>query len=248
MTRSLIGALGFGLAALLAAAPLRAQAVNGSVADSATLRPLEGVTAELLDPVGRVVAAVAADDSGRFVVTAPDSGTFHLQVRRIGYRTALSGGIALDRDALVTVEVHLPALAVTLAPVKVETSRNEFLTGRGYYQRKESERGAFLDPDVVEKKATKAKLATDILIGIPGVSIYQNAPKLRGCRTLLPNGDTPGGARIYIDGVEGGTEMMWSLQPNDILAVEVYIGPSQIPLQYGGTNTPCGIILIWIKH
>lgn len=232
---------------------LGAQTVRGTVVDSATTRPLTAVTAELVDSVDSVIGRAVGDDSGRFSVTAPDSGNYRLQLRRIGYRTALSGELTLGKGAEMTVSVRLPPIPVKLAPLRVEATRNEFLVNRGYYQRKESERGTFLDPAAVEKKAVKAKIATDILIGVPGVSIAANKPYLRTCRALNPTG---GAAKnpfmrfpaIFIDGVEGGHEMMWSLQPNDILAVEIYMGPSQIPLQYGGTNELCGVILIWTRH
>ena len=249
----------FIVSAVLVPTALASQTVRGTVLDSATARPLSGVTAELLDSVDNVVSQATGNDSGSFVVAAKVPGEYRLQLRRIGYRTALSGELALGQGGEMTVSVRLPARPVELAPVNVEATRNEFLAGRGYYQRKESERGTFLDPALVEKKAVKAKVSTDILIGIPGVSVTQNVPRLRGCGPDIPSDRTggprkaaplrqPKGAIIYIDGVEAGTDMMWSLQPNDILAVEVYVGPAQIPLQYGGTSTPCGVLLIWTKH
>jgi len=142
---------------------------------------------------------------------------------------------------------------VQLAPVSVEAARSVYLQDHGFYRRKESERGTFLDPAQVEKAASKAKVATDIFLRIPGVRIQEGIPQLRTCRTVTQGSsegsmDITGYPHIYIDGVKSGREVAYYLQPNEILAVEVYMGPSQIPLQYGGTSTPCGIILIWTKH
>ncbi|MSR05962.1 MAG: hypothetical protein EXR93_02660 [Gemmatimonadetes bacterium] len=142
------------------------------------------------------------------------------------------------------------AVPTPLDPINVEATRDEYLIRRGFYMRRTSEQGTFLDPAAVEKKAVKAKLATGILLGIPGLRIYRNAPQVRNCQTTPESGDLSSrfAPRIYIDGVESKSDMMWFLQPNDVLAVELYMGPAQIPLQYGGTNTPCGVLLIWTKH
>jgi len=195
-----------------------------------------------------VVARASTDDAGTFVLQAPAAGAYRLRVQRIGYR-AYQSSIALTSRVEVNLGVRLAAVAVELAPVTVEAAQNGYLLNRGFYQRKVSERGTFLDPVAVEKRASNARLATDIFIGLPGVEIREGGLKLRTCRTVgSAGGASAGGPRIYIDGVESGSDIMWSLQPNDILAVEVYMGAAQIPLTYGGTNTPCGVILIWAKH
>ncbi len=229
--------------------PAGAQTIRGTVLDSATSQPLPQSTIELLADT-QVVARATTDRKGNFTLRRAAPGTYRIRATLIGYRPRVFPTVSVEGSGETKVELRLAAVPVELSGIEVEAAaaQKTFLTNHGFYRRKESERGTFLDPAIVERKATKAKLATDILIGIPGVSIYKNAPQLRGCRTLQENGDIPGAGRIFIDGVEGGADMMWSLQPNDILAIEVYIGPSQIPLQYGGTNSTCGVLLIWTKH
>lgn len=239
----------FAAVLVLFASPLCAQTIRGNVFDSSTSRPLASVTIELVHPGGQVIMRETTGRDGRFSLRAREAGAYRVRAQVIGYRPLESSAVILAPRRDTTLELRMAAVPVQLDPVTVEAARSDFLVNRGYYSRKETERGTFLDPAVVEKKASKAKLATDILLGIPGVSIVQNVPRLRTCRSVGSSNDThPFAPRIYIDGVESGSDIIWSLQPNDILAVELYMGPAQIPLQYGGTNTPCGIILIWTKH
>ena len=231
---------------------LTAQTVRGTLVDSASSQPLASASIELTGADSQLVARASSDGAGKFLLEAPAPGGYRVRVQRIGYRVYESA-MVLNSRGETNLTIPLAAVAVELPPVTVEAVQDGYLLNRGFYMRKTSERGTFLDPAAVEKLATKAKLATDILVRIPGVRIYQGAPQLRTCRTVTQTSsegamDITGYPHIYIDGVMGGTEIMWSLQPNDILAVEVYMGPSQVPLVYGGTSTPCGVILIWTKH
>jgi hypothetical protein len=33
-----------------------------------------------------------------------------------------------------------------------------------------------------------------------------------------------------------------------ISAIEVYRGPAELPVQYGGAESACGVLLIWTGH
>jgi len=54
---------------------------------------------------------------------------------------------------------------------------------------------------------------------------------------------------VYVDGVQVNTEfgIELSIDMNDVAAIEVYTRGSQIPLEYGGTEGGCGVILVWSK-
>jgi hypothetical protein len=38
-----------------------------------------------------------------------------------------------------------------------------------------------------------------------------------------------------------------SLHWQDIEAIEIYAGPAQVPPQYGGAHSACGVILFWTR-
>lgn len=237
---------------LAAAQPAAAQTIRGTVADSASSTPLGSVTVELLRLDSQLVERGQTDSAGTFTVRAPDPGRYFLRVQMIGYRPYQTA-IALTSRGETNLAIRLGAVPVALPAVTVEASRDAYLLRRGFYMRKESERGNFLDPGQVEKVLPKAKVATDLLLKIPGVRIQQGVPQLRTCRTVTSGSsqdamDITGFPHVYVDGVKSGREIAYFMQPQEILAVEVYMGPSQIPLQYGGTSTPCGVILIWTKQ
>jgi hypothetical protein len=35
--------------------------------------------------------------------------------------------------------------------------------------------------------------------------------------------------------------------PRDVAGVEVYAGPSTVPLQFSGADRRCGMVLVWTK-
>jgi hypothetical protein len=37
------------------------------------------------------------------------------------------------------------------------------------------------------------------------------------------------------------------LQPEELLAIEAYLGAARVPAQYGGANSACGVILLWTR-
>lgn len=46
---------------------------------------------------------------------------------------------------------------------------------------------------------------------------------------------------------------LWALaglgvQPEDVHAIEVYRTPSEIPAQFGGAESACGVILVWTQR
>ena len=38
------------------------------------------------------------------------------------------------------------------------------------------------------------------------------------------------------------------VRPEDVLAIEGYRGPSEIPEQYNGPQSGCGVLLVWTKR
>ncbi len=56
---------------------------------------------------------------------------------------------------------------------------------------------------------------------------------------LVINNDPIGGNNIALSGV---------VRPEEVYAIEVYRTPSQIPIEYGGAESACGVLLIWTIH
>ena len=253
--------------------PASAQVVRGMVRDSAKADPIDAVTVELLGEDEQVVVRSASNLAGEFMVRAPAAGTYRLRLRRVGYATVVVDSILLAAESDTVLSLRLAPSAVTLPPVAVEEAADSRLSRAGFYQRKRGGSGQFLDPPTVDKLASKARVVGDIFDHIPGVRMGLakdggvRVPQLRSCRNIssrltprtgssdqqrYPDDPTTDGLslmpRIYLDGMSVEKGIFASLLPTDILAVEIYMGPSQIPLQYGGTDAPCGVILIWTRQ
>ncbi|MSR05964.1 MAG: hypothetical protein EXR93_02670 [Gemmatimonadetes bacterium] len=243
------------LLAAIAASPLTAQTVRGSVSDSRTGQPLASVSVELVVADTQVAVRALTDSAGKFLLTTPGPGTYVLRAQRLGYRSFESPMVLNFRG-----EMNLPIAlaAVGLAPVAVTaTTPDPYLKGHGFYDRMADGGGRFLDPAAVQRLAPRSRLVVDLLAHVPGVqsAVTEESggvpfPLLRSCArgrsgTQAQRSQLP---RIYVDGVPVGQDALVSLLPTDVLAAEVFIGPARVPLEYGGMETPCGVIVIWTKH
>ncbi len=227
-----------------------AQTVRGTVVDSSSSQPIANATIEVRLPNDQVAARESADKAGQFRIRLRAEGAYRVRVQRIGYRMFESAALVLTSKTDTTLEVRLAAVPVELESVSVTAAEtNSYLKTSGFYLRKEGGAGRFLDPETVGQLVPKARLATDLIVHIPGVRITRvrgiPVPQLRNCRTL---NNPESGLLVYVDGNLVGSEAFALLMPGDVLAIEVYMGVAEVPLQYGGTNAPCGVILVWTKR
>jgi hypothetical protein len=104
--------------ALLAAAPVHAQTIRGTVQDAAK-RPVAGVVVSLLDSASAIVGRALSDERGEFRVVAARAGTIRLRAQRIGFQATLTDPFALGAGATVTPTITLEGAQVQLATVRV---------------------------------------------------------------------------------------------------------------------------------
>jgi hypothetical protein len=57
--------------------------------------------------------------------------------------------------------------------------------------------------------------------------------------------------RLFLDGVrvayDAQSDINSVVNPDQVEAIEVFRGPSEIPAQYNDNNSQCGVILIWTR-
>lgn len=222
--------------------PLAGQTVRGSVRDSLTSQRLVSASIELLGAEGRIVARHSSDDQGAFLVRAGGAGAYRIRVQRVGFRPFESSDLHLASSSDTILAVLLVPLAVSLPALEVAADRDPVLDDRGFYERKQSEVGRFVEPERIRDMAGQAGSAADLLGRIPGVSLGQDrngmtVPQLRGCRLPL----------VFVDGARAGREVPGLLRPSDVLGIEIY-SSGGIPSQFGGSSSQCGVILIWTKR
>lgn len=240
------------LAAALAvsvATPLAAQTVRGRVIDASTG---EGVPQA-------VVAAVTAEGNRRAGRTRTDAtgafsmpmraGRFRLQVDRTGYLQTLTEAMPVAAAETIAVELSVSAAPLTIAPLRVtarvEPPRRRSLELNGFYQRERLGIGRFVRREELEQhKDFSLALA---LSRVPGTIIqyvrtkqYIYFPR-SNCRPW-----------VYLDGVrmtiDRHLDINAVVSPTQIEAMEVYIGPAEVPPEWAAGRGACGVVLIWTKH
>jgi hypothetical protein len=222
---------------------------------------LKGIVTDF--QTGEAVAEVPVMVNGTIVaVTAPD-GTFEnprvqmppganlIEFRRMGYAPLRNELLVEEGASEAALSVTLQRLAVPIEDVVVEGEYEELARGklRGFYERRGSQRGHFLAPEDIEK--IDAVRTTDILKAAPGVIV---TPGQYGGFVTLARNDTRCGTQqpaFYLDGAPlrlfNNQSLDGVINRGDIVAVEVYSGVSQIPLQYKPPNPTCGVILLWTR-
>lgn len=126
-----LAAAGLATLALLlagAAAPVAAQAVEGSLVSAQDGRPLRGVTVTLVDMSGQVVDAVESGPGGAFRVRAQEPGSYMLLVEQEGFATQLSDPMELVEGGTERMDLTVQAQEVgAVRDMALDTLQGEAL-------------------------------------------------------------------------------------------------------------------------
>lgn len=254
---------GFSAGIALAAAAARAVpllgaqgsgVVTGRVTDAGSAL---AVNAAVVRTAGSVRLALT-DANGEFRLADLPAGPVSIFVRAIGYRPIVVDVILERGDSLRLAEdlLVLQPLPIVLSGIDApsDSAQRLALTRTGFYERRGRGFGVFADQTEIGRWNPHA--LSDILRHLNGVLIKANPNygrtrpqidlrpyliELRGCGKIL----------FYLNGVSLGSssdpqfDLDLLAMPQDVTAIEVYRGPSEIPLQFNATNSLCGVVLIW---
>lgn len=219
------------------------------------------------DSLGRARVAGVRAGTHRVTVTHPALGTRSASVTLPADAGSLALRPAAGADALAATVQR----AVRVAGVTGTAQRNRALETLGFYQRMESQPGQFATEEEIQVR--RAGRITDVLRRMKGIRIIRFSPamtKMTGNRagdemeehhrvasSRGSNGISRGGPcwfDVYVDGVQvQNAEMLDSgmnleqLPVTNVIGIEVY-HPSEIPSEYRGSSSACGVILIWTKR
>lgn len=232
------------LGLILLTTPLVAQGtLQGTVAEDGSRRPMGGVEV-ILEGTNH---QTTTDSLGRYRLTALPTGRRVVMFRTIGFRPVrmsvlLARGDTTRMDALMVAEgVELDSIVVTERPS---------LGGpglAGFAERQRLGLGRFFDS--TELRRMESLSASDLLGRHAGV-IVQRSPT--GHIAISPRRNCA--MEIRLDGsVIGGGG--FSTPPDlrlfgvsGLVAVEVYRSPAEVPMEYGGRNAACGVVLLWTRR
>ena len=181
-------------------------------------------------------------------------GTNFVATRRLGY-APWGQEIWLDEGSgSLELSVQLLPQAVSVDPVEVTAEAVEqVLTDVGFYARQRVNAGYFMEREQIERKLGSAMYVTELLTGVTGIEVIDATPGqigssiiFRGIGSIVRSCGPP---RTMVDGVSVEFEVLEMLvRPEEVYAIEAYRRPSEIPTEYRGANSACGVLLIWTKR
>ena len=253
--RSLLGALAFVAAALVAPVAHAQQAttgtVSGRVTDASTGQP---VGAAQIQVVGTTLGAQTNQD-GIYSIRAVPSGAITLRVLRLGY-SEVRQPTTVTASQVTTVNLQLKSVPATLNPV-VTTATGD--------QRRVEVGNSIAQVNAAEVTATRgvSNMADLLTARAPGVLVTPGTQtgagvrvRIRGTSSVsLSNNPIYVIDGIRIDGSNGSSTLsvggttpsrVGDLNPEEIESIEVVRGPSASTLY--GTDAANGVIVIKTKR
>jgi hypothetical protein len=222
-------------------APTGYAPVSGRIIDHASGAPVNAATIDL----GFESLTSSTGEDGAFEFEKVPPGFYAVNVQHLGYGN-VADSIAIDYGSRTTITVRLSPAAIEMDALEVVV-RSQRLELRGFYDRKERGSGTFLTRQDVENM--HAIRGSDILRRVAGVQLVRRG-NFAG-PIALGRGNCP--FRYVIDGARlAALYSMDDMPPQWIEGIEIYKGPSQVPIEFNNfstdSNGACGVIVIWTRN
>ena len=216
--------------------------------------PVQGATLQIQRPNG-AARTVTTDQHGRTSLDDIAPGEITVNARKLGYQP---GSVRLDVEAgrnavpLILSQVATPMLDT----VRVVGSAPTLARHLDFETRRMNHTATF-SMNAAEIEQRNSVSTWQLLMTAPGMRIVDQDTLVVGAstRSYFTNfSGKPCYLRVAVDGVviqpKPGTEYVDLRDlpaPSEIHGIEVFAGPSSIPLQYAGYGKWCGLIAIWTK-
>jgi hypothetical protein len=244
--------------------------IAGRVVHKASKAGIPGAEVLLAPRTQRVIS----DFAGHFRFDGVPAGIVALLVRRIGFAPeSASFEVAAREDVDILVEME--EMPQTLDTVNVAARAAPIARGKlaAFDERKRFGIGRFIDSTVLLDQQNR-QLGELIVSRSPGSRLVRSrlgaaawvATSRRSGQTLTPRSTVDDSDRnrgadpracypdVYLDGAvvySFGKQMplfdINSVPTSNVAAIEFYVGPAQVPLQFNKTGAACGVLVIWTK-
>lgn len=240
----------------------------GTVVGAEDRAPIAGAMVLIRKEDGTPVYSEVTDEQGKFRLVHPDQATrdYTLSVEHVAYAD-VSHEISFAPGEQLDLEVRLSETAIELEPIIVTERRRGLLVDVGFYDRLERGSGLYIEREEIERR-TPSHL-TDLMQGRAGLRVVgmgalkydirlTATDRIRGdCQpsiwldgSLVRDGGAPRTSRSAMTGttVLAQPQLSEIISPEQVEALEVYTGPAGLPLQFGGSNAMCGVVVIWSRR
>ena len=225
---------------------LGGQTIRGKVTQANTNEPVPVATITLLTGESTPTAVtVKTDETGGFVVVAPEPGVYRVLAVTPGFRPGLTPAVELAAGDEINLAWTLAPDTVRLRPVVV-TASNRRPAGPlgGLAARQRRGFGHLITKEQIESRA--ASRVSDLLATVPGLRIrptrwasVNDVLSTSGCRP-----------QVYLDGVRyplRGETIDQIVSPSMLQAIEVYPHAAEVPAEFSGPGSECGVLALWTK-
>lgn len=223
--------------------PLTVQAtystVMGRVVEASGNKPIGSASVTL----GSHVAAQITRPDGTFRFERIPPGVYPLGVEHVAY-TELDDSLDVQALSSINATIRMAPNVIPIDPIEVSV-RVHALERVGFYTRKDRSPGTFITRRQIE--AMMPHIGSDVLRRVAGVRLERG----RFGNVAIGRGGCP--FRFIMDGARIGPSFsMDDVLPNSIEAIEVYMGASEVPIEFQGfasdASGTCGVIVIWTRH
>ena len=215
--------------------------LHGRVTNKATARGLSH--AEIL-----IVGAdrvVKADTGGTFAIPDLPSGVVEIVARAIGYAPTqlyLDVHTGEDLERNIALDSSSAARAQALPAVNINENGTTNYRLVDFERRRRTGRGHYLTDE--EIRASGANTLQAAVRGLRGVNFECRADAL--CRIHMARAPNNCDPQYVVD--SRVDDMFGPTTPiRDIIALEVYTGPSDVPGEFAGRDAGCGVVVIWTR-
>lgn len=214
--------------------------LTGQVVSAMTGGPLESVRV-VLKQSG---FGAFTDSTGHFTIRNAPPGRDTVRVSLIGFANE-QVPLTLKPGHVTRVTLMLSETVLRVEDITVEVRRRDEI-GKlsGFWDRERRGLGAFVTPEEVEEMNPHHPSA--LLRGIPGVQVGAYTFGRADIRITRSRANCE--PTYYVDGVVSHNFHLDDMNRDDILALEVYRGASEVPPRFRFRGGTCGVIVVWTRE
>lgn len=216
--------------------------LTGQVVSAMTGGPLENARV-VLAKSGR---GAVTDTAGQFVIRGAPAGRDTVRVTLIGFAEE-QVPLTLKPEHTTDVTLLLSETVLKVEDITVEVDRPTVSTKlQGFEKRRKVGHGHYIGPEQIEQR--NPQRSSDLLRGVPGVSVSASRlgrAEVRVTRNPVGKNCDP---VVWIDGTPYRDYHIDQLNRDDIMAMEIYRGPSETPPQFDFRSEGCGTIVVWTQE
>lgn len=214
--------------------------LSGQVVSAMTGGPLESVRVVLKNSG----FGAFTDSTGSFTIRNAPPGRDTVRVSLIGFADE-QVPLTLKPGHVTRVTLMLSETVLRVEDITVEVRRRQEI-GKlsGFWERERRGLGAFVTPEEVERKNPQHPSA--LLRGIPGVQVGAYTFGRASIRITRSRSDCD--PTYYVDGTISQNFHLDDMNRDDIMALEVYRGASEVPPRFRFQGGTCGVIVVWTRE